>query len=71
MCSITWVFLMVCTRPVTTVTGSVFRAITEYQMQAFADFLSEFDIARPDGSTLLDHGCIYGTSEYGEVGSTV
>ena len=42
------------------------RAITEYQMQAFADFLSEFEIGRPDGSTLLDHGCIYGTSEYGE-----
>lgn len=43
------------------------RAITEYQMQAFATFLSKFDqITTPHGTTLLEEGVIFGTSEYGE-----
>lgn len=42
------------------------RDITEYHMEAFAAFLDAFDVAGPDGTTLLDRGVIYGTSEYGE-----
>lgn len=42
------------------------RAITAHQMQAFAAFLDGFDRARADGSTLLDRGLIYATTEYGE-----
>lgn len=42
------------------------RAITRYQMEAFAAFLDAFDRPGPDGTTLLDRGLIYATSEYGE-----
>jgi hypothetical protein len=42
------------------------RDITRYQMEAFAAFLDGFDVPAPDGSTLLDRGVIYATSEYGE-----
>ncbi len=42
------------------------RAITLYQMEAFARFLEAFRVAGPDGVPLLDRACILGTSEYGE-----
>ncbi len=43
------------------------RNITEHQMEAFGLFLDAFAaIEMPTGSTLLDEGLIYGTSEYGE-----
>ena len=42
------------------------RDITRYQMEAFAAFLDAFSVERPDGTTLLDRGCIVGLSEYGE-----
>ena len=42
------------------------RNITLYQMEAYAAFLDAFNRARPDGSSLIDHGLVYGTSEYGE-----
>lgn len=42
------------------------RDITRYQMQAFAAFLDAFDLPSPTGEKLIDHGCIMGTSEYGE-----
>jgi len=43
------------------------RAITVYQMQAFALFLDAFAaVPGLGGGTLLDDGLIYGTSEYGE-----
>ncbi len=43
------------------------RNITVHQMEAFALFLDAFsEITLPTGSTLLDEGLIYGTSEYGE-----
>lgn len=42
------------------------RDITRHQMEAFAVFLDAFNRPRPDGSTLLDAGLIYATSEYGE-----
>ncbi|MEL6180557.1 MAG: DUF1552 domain-containing protein, partial [Myxococcota bacterium] len=43
------------------------RDITRYQMEAFAAFLDAFTaLVRPDGTTLLDQGCILGLSEYGE-----
>ena len=42
------------------------RSITRYQMEAFSAFLDAFTLPQPDGTTLLDHGLVYGTSEYGE-----
>lgn len=42
------------------------RDITRHQMEAFAVFLDAFAVAQPDGSTLLDRGLVYGTTEYGE-----
>lgn len=43
------------------------RLITLHQMDAFGRFLDRFDaIAHPAGGTVLDRGCIFGTSEYGE-----
>lgn len=43
------------------------RTVTAYQMEAFALMLDAFArIMQPDGKTLLDRACIYGTSEYGE-----
>lgn len=42
------------------------RAITEYQMEAFAAFLDALDVPNPTGGSLLDDGVIFGTSEYGE-----
>lgn len=43
------------------------RAITLYQMQAFARFLDVMQAtADPTGVTLLDRMLVYGTSEYGE-----
>jgi hypothetical protein len=42
------------------------RAITRYHMEAFAAFLDEVDAPLADGSRLLDHGVVYGTTEYGE-----
>jgi hypothetical protein len=42
------------------------RDITRYQMEAYAVFLDALSRPRADGSTLLDHGLVYGTSEYGE-----
>jgi hypothetical protein len=42
------------------------RDITLHQMEAYAAFLDAFDVEEPDGTTLLDRGLIYGTSEYGE-----
>lgn len=42
------------------------RAITAHQMEALAVFLDAFQRPGPDGTTLLDRGLIYGTSEYGE-----
>jgi hypothetical protein len=43
------------------------RNITTHQMEAYALFLDAFaGIELPTGSTLLDEGLIYGTSEYGE-----
>lgn len=42
------------------------KAITIHHMEAFAIFLDEFAaLAQPDGTTLLDRGIVYGTSEYG------
>jgi hypothetical protein len=42
------------------------RDITRYQMECFAAFLDAFQAPQPDGTTLLDRGLVYGTSEYGE-----
>jgi len=42
------------------------RDITRYQMEAFSVFLDALSTPRPGGGTLLDQGCVYGTSEYGE-----
>lgn len=42
------------------------RAITLHQMEAFAIFLDAFALPGPDGSSLLDRGLVYATSEYGE-----
>ncbi len=43
------------------------RAITAYQMQAFARLLDQFaSVTDAMGQTLLDRACIFGTSEYGE-----
>jgi hypothetical protein len=42
------------------------RAITQHHMEAFAAFLDPFAVPGPDGTTLLDLGLVYGTSEYGE-----
>jgi hypothetical protein len=42
------------------------RAITHHHMEAFAAFLDPFTAPLPDGTTLLDQGLVYGTSEYGE-----
>lgn len=43
------------------------RAITEYQMQAFAILLDKLAATTdPTGATLMDRACIFGTSEYGE-----
>lgn len=43
------------------------RAITLYQMQAFATLLGKLQATTdPSGSTLLDRSLIFGTSEYGE-----
>ncbi|MCB9550836.1 MAG: DUF1552 domain-containing protein [Myxococcales bacterium] len=43
------------------------RAITRHQMEAFAVFLDAFRArVRPDGTSLLDAGLVYGTTEYGE-----
>ncbi len=43
------------------------RAITNYQMQAFARFLDALAaVEDPMGNTLLDRACILGLSEYGE-----
>jgi len=43
------------------------RAVTLYQMQAFARFLDVMQAsADPTGVTLLDRMLVYGTSEYGE-----
>jgi hypothetical protein len=42
------------------------RSITAYQMQAFDRFLTAFRIPAAGGGELLDNGCIFGTSEYGE-----
>lgn len=42
------------------------RNITRYQMEAYAVFLDAFNTPLPDGTTLLDRGLVYGTSEYGE-----
>lgn len=42
------------------------RAITAHQMEAFAAFLDAFDRPGPDGTSLLDRGLVYATSEYGE-----
>lgn len=42
------------------------KNITHYQMQLMAKFLDAFDQEAPDGSRLLDRGCIFATSEYGE-----
>ena len=42
------------------------RSITEYQMEAFARFLDVFNTPSVLGGTILDRGCIFGTSEYGE-----
>lgn len=43
------------------------RTLTLYQMQAFAAFLDEFAaIELPNDQTLLDRGCVFGVSEYGE-----
>ena len=43
------------------------KAITHYQMQAFARMLSELSAATdPMGKSLMDRALIYGTSEYGE-----
>lgn len=43
------------------------RAITHYQMQAFATLLDRLAaVTLPQGGTLLDEACIFGTSEYGE-----
>ncbi|MEE2644649.1 MAG: DUF1552 domain-containing protein, partial [Myxococcota bacterium] len=42
------------------------RAITLHQMEAFAAFLDGLDQPLMGGGQLLDRGCVYGTSEYGE-----
>jgi hypothetical protein len=42
------------------------RDITRYQMECYAAFLDAFTAPQPDGTTLLDRGLVYGTSEYGE-----
>lgn len=42
------------------------RDITRHQMDCFAAFLDAFTAPQPDGTTLLDRGLVYGTSEYGE-----
>jgi hypothetical protein len=45
----------------------VVRNIAAHQMEAFALFLDAFaGIDHPAGGTLLDRGCVFGTSEYGE-----
>ncbi len=42
------------------------RAITEYQMQAFARLLDQMAVKDAMDNTLLDRALVYGTSEYGE-----
>lgn len=42
------------------------RAITAYQMEAFARFLDAFEVPDAGPGTLLDRGLVYGCSEYGE-----
>ncbi len=43
------------------------RAITDYQMQAFARLLDQLAASKDAmDNTLLDRACIFGTSEYGE-----
>jgi hypothetical protein len=43
------------------------RNITAYHMQALASFLDAFSaVELPTGGTLLDNGCVYATTEYGE-----
>lgn len=42
------------------------RDIQRYQMQAFAKFLDAFDMISPTGARLIERGCIFATSEYGE-----
>ena len=43
------------------------RAITDYQMQAFARFLDQFaKVKDAMDLTLLDRACVFATSEYGE-----
>lgn len=45
----------------------VMRSVMEHKMTAFSAFLDAFAaVERPDGTTLLDTGLVYGTSEYGE-----
>jgi len=43
------------------------RAITQYQMEAFAILLDRLSTTLdPTGASLLDNGLVFGTSEYGE-----
>jgi len=42
------------------------RAITDYQMQAFARLLDQLAVKDAMDQSLLDRACVYGTSEYGE-----
>ncbi|NUP07700.1 MAG: DUF1552 domain-containing protein [Polyangiaceae bacterium] len=43
------------------------RAITAYQMQAFAAFLGKMQATvDPDGNSILDRSLVFGVSEYGE-----
>ena len=62
----TWVYPMECTRPAMMDIGIGFDGLLNTKWMSSRPSLDVLKAPHPTGGTLLERGCVYGTTEYGE-----